>query len=173
MISDVAGDVEGFDLAIEQAKMPPDAAKAFTFWLGMPDRRFDVVADHTGHAHDVVRMWSSRHGWRELARRYDLAVSSMLMVQLRSTLVVEGFKSIQRAIEIRDSEIDGKLIKASDVLKASFWIAGLTGIGGQLAGGADDLSRGISADDLRKMATSGNPDDLRRLVDLTTGRDER
>ena len=169
----VVGDVESFDLADAQAKMSPDAAKAFTFWLGMPDRSFVGVASHVGKRDDQVREWAMKYGWRELARRYDLAVSSMLMVQLRSTLVVEGFRSIQTAIEIRDNVNADPKVKPGDRLRAAFWLAGLTGIGSQLAGGDDELGRGISADDLRRMATSGNPDDLRRLVDLTTGREDR
>ena len=169
VVAAAVGEVDGFDLAHEQAKMSDEAARAFTYWLGLPERNLATVATHTGKSHDMVRQWSSIYGWRELARRYDLAVSSMLMVQLRSTLVVEGFRSIKTAVEIRDKET----AKDGDRLKAAFWLAGLTGIGSQLAGGDDELSRGISADDLRRMATSGNPDDLRRLVDLTTGRDDR
>lgn len=172
VVADVVGEVDGFDLALEQGKMSPDASRAFTVWLGMQDRRLDLAGVHTGHSADVVRQWSVRYGWRDLARRYDLAVSTGLMVQLRSTLIVEGFKSIQRAIEVRDSEIDGKLIRAGDVLKAAFWLASLTGIGSQLAADDGVTGGGISAADLRRMATSGNPDDLRKLVELTTGRGE-
>jgi hypothetical protein len=113
----------------------------------------------------LVRQWSTKYGWRELARRYDLAVSNQLMVQLRSTLVVEGFKSIQTAIGIRDS----LGAKNNDRLKAAIWIASLTGIGAQLAAGDGPTGGGVNADDLRRLATSGDPEDLKRLVRLTTG----
>ncbi len=162
------GDVEGFDLAAEQAKMSPDASRAFTVWLGMPERRLDLAGVHTGHTADVVRQWSVRYGWRELARRYDLAVSTGLMVQLRSTLIVEGFRSVQTMIAIRDKET----AKDGDRIKAAIWIASLTGIGAQLASEDGVTGGGISANDLRRMATSGNPEDLKRLVELTTGRGE-
>jgi hypothetical protein len=131
----------------------------------MTDRRLDLAAENTGQRALLVRQWSTKYGWRELARRYDLAVSNQLMVQLRSTLVVEGFKSIQTAIGIRDS----LEAKNNDRLKAAIWIASLTGIGAQLAAGDGPTGGGVNADDLRRLATSGDPEDLKRLVRLTTG----
>jgi hypothetical protein len=164
----VVGEVEGFDLAHEQAKMSPDAARAFTVFLGMPERKLNEVASHVGKRDDQVREWSVKYGWRDLARRYDLAVSTGMMVQLRSTLIVEGFKSIQTVIGIRDNP----RARDGDRLKAAFWVASLTGIGSQLAAEEGPMGGQVSADDLRRMATSGNPDDLRKLVELTTGRGE-
>ena len=161
------GDVDGFDLATETARMSVEASRAFRFWLGLPERSLPLVSSHCGKSYDLVKEWSMKYGWRELARRYDLAVSTGLMVQLRSTLIVEGFKSVQTMIAIRDNQRS----RDGDRIKAAIWIASLTGIGAQLAQDDGPTGGGISADDLRRMATSGNPDDLRKLVDLTTGRD--
>lgn len=157
-----------YDLAADLARMSADAARAFPIWLGLPDRSWATLAATTGDNENTVRTWASRYRWKEAAARYDASAAAALLGAMRSTLIVEGLRSVKTAIEVRDNPKS----RDSDRLKAAFWIAGLSGIGSQLA--ADDglTGGGIRADDLRRMATSGKPDDLRRLVELTTGRGE-
>ena len=106
-----------------------------------------------------------------MAAGYDQSLSASLLGALRSVIVREAFNSVKVAIEIRDDEG----VKPGNRLKAATWIASLGGLGPRSAPAVPDVENGVgavNADGLRKLATSGDPEDLKRLVRLTTGRAE-
>jgi len=160
-----------YDLAADLDQMSLDAARACQIWLCLPDRSWATLATTTGDNENTVRSWAKRYRWKEVAARYDQSLSASLLGTLRSVIIREAFNSVKVAIEIRDDEG----VKPGNRLKAATWIASLGGLGPRSAPAVPDVENGVSAvnaDGLRKLATSGDPEDLKRLVRLTTGRAE-
>jgi hypothetical protein len=158
---------ESFDLAHETAKMSPDAGQVFPSWLLLPGRSLAECARLTGKNESLVRQWAMRYGWKQLAARYDEAMSASLFMALQQRIVREAFASVEVAVEIRDEPT----AKHGDRLKAAAWLASLGGLGPRSAPvGAFGSDQGdISGEDLRKLATSGRKEDLDRLLKITTG----
>jgi hypothetical protein len=163
--------MDGFDLAAELRGMPRDAAEAFQVWLIMPERNAAELGRQLGHEADTVRHWVSRYRWRDATARYDAAQGASLLSALRSAIVRHSFEAVKIGVSIMG---DGA-VKPADRLKAAMWIASLGGLGPRSAPAIEEGDSGtglINADDLRRLATSGDPDDLKRLVRLTTGGDQ-
>ena len=162
------GVTELMSLESERGTMSQDAWECFQVWLSLPDRNLREAAEIAGFSHDSARQWSSRHKWGEIAARWDATTAAQLLGALRGAIVRHSFRAVQIGVDaMEDTEA-----KWGDRLKAAAWIASLGGLGPRSAPAVPDVDNGvgaINADDLRKLATSGDPDDLRKLVRLTTG----
>jgi hypothetical protein len=163
-------DLEGFDMAYELGKMTQPAGQVFSVWLAMPERSLADAARLTAANEVVVRQWSSKYGWKQLAARYDESQNAALFGALRGAIVKHSFRAVQFASEVMEGAVPDS--KVSDRLKAAAWLASLGGLGPRSApvGAFGSDGADISGEDLRKLATSGKKEDLERLLKITTGR---
>ena len=168
--------IDGYDLSADLERMSADAAHAFQIWLCLPHRSLADLAATTGDNENTVRSWAMRYRWKEIAGRYDAAQASGLLGALRSAIVRHSFEAVTgRGLmhgRITGQDDDGQArrpAQGGDVDRQPGRARAALGASRRDAG---ERRGAITADDLRRMATSGNPDDLRRLVDLTTGRGE-
>ena len=159
---------ELMSLESERGTMGQDAWAGFNIWLALPERNLAEAARIGGFSADTVRQWSSRHRWNDIAARWDASQSAALLGALRTAIVRHAFHAVQYGVSV----VDDETAKVADRLKEAQWIASLGGLGPRSAPAVPDVDNGvgaINADDLRKLATSGDPEDLRKLVRLTTG----
>jgi hypothetical protein len=168
MVTSELAVVDGFDLARECGGMEQDSRECLAVFLGLPERSLVKVAELTGKSIGAIKMLSHRYRWAEIAARYDAHQANVLMGALRSSIVRHSCEAVNVGVTMMRDESS----KPADRLKAAMWIASLGGLGPRSAPAVPDVENGVgavNAEDLRKLATSGDPDDLRRLVKLTTG----
>lgn len=70
-----------------------EAYKAFTTYIGMPNRNGQDVAKALGLSYTAIKEWRRLHAWRERARAYDMQISSKLL-QLQETLIINNQETV-------------------------------------------------------------------------------
>lgn len=159
-------DDEGW-LAGELERMSPQAQRVFRVWLAHPKRSLKESAELAGVSYQVTREYSMRYGWKRTAVQYDERSQKDLLATLKTGIVSMSADAVRYAYKVLRDETQATKYR----MDAAKWLASLGGLGPRSAPAVSDSGDPVVTlpmDELFKLARSGTPEDIAKLLELNT-----